>query len=61
MIDVYDNLLEPEIAEQISQEMRTLMWSFEHPSNPSGVNVHWNIPSSHCGNSIEEMKAALLQ
>ena len=56
MIDVYDNLLEPEIAEQISKEMRTLMWSFEHPSNPSGVNVHWNIPSSHCGKSIEEMK-----
>ena len=33
VIDVYDNLLEPEIAEQISREMKTLMWSFEHYSD----------------------------
>ena len=56
VIDVYDNLLEPEIAEQISQEMKTLMWSFEHYSDKTKENIHWNIPSSHCGKSIEEMK-----
>ena len=54
--DVYDNLLEPEIAEQISNEMKTLLWKFEHYSdkdaNNGNANIHWNIWG---GDSVDEV------
>ena len=54
--DVYDNLLEPEIAEQISNEMKTLLWKFDHYSdkdaNNGNANIHWNIWG---GDSVDEV------
>ena len=55
MIEVYDNLLEKNIADKISGEMSTLKWEFEHysTSNIFKPNIHWHIP---CGDSLDNIK-----
>ena len=55
MIEVYDNLLDKNIADKISGEMSTLKWEFEHysTSNVFKPNIHWHIP---CGNSLDNIK-----
>ena len=54
-IEVYDNLLEKDIADKISGEMSTLKWEFEHysTSNIFKPNIHWHIP---CGDSLDNIK-----
>ena len=55
MIEVYDNLLDKSIADQISGEMSALKWEFEHysTSNVFKPNIHWHIP---CGDSLDNVK-----
>ena len=55
MIEVYDNLLDKNIADKISGEMSTLKWEFEHysTSNVFKPNIHWHIP---CGDSLDNIK-----
>ena len=42
MIEVYDNLLDKNIADKISGEMSTLKWEFDHYSNSDVLkpNIH---------------------
>ena len=54
-IEVYDNLLDKSVADQISGEMSALKWEFEHysTSNVFKPNIHWHIP---CGDSLDNVK-----
>ena len=54
-IEVYDNLLDKSIADQISGEMSALKWEFEHYSTTNILrpNIHWHIP---CGTSLDNIK-----
>ena len=55
MIEVYDNLLDKNIADQISGEMSALKWEFEYYSTQNILkpNIHWHIP---CGSSLDNIK-----
>ena len=55
MIEVYDNLLDKNIADQISGEMSSLKWQFEHYSTTNILrpHAHWHIP---CGGSLDNIK-----
>ena len=46
--DVYDNVLEPHIAELIDMEMKEkLLWHYDYNSCRDGVNKHWHILCGH--------------
>ena len=44
LVDVYDNVLEPHVAELIDMEMREkLHWKYDYNSKKGAVNKHWHI------------------
>ena len=46
--DVYDNVLEPHIAELIDMEMKEkLLWHYDYNSSKDGINKHWHILCGH--------------
>ena len=48
LIDIWDNVLEPHVAELVDQMMREkLLWHYDYSSNKSGVNNHWHILCGH--------------
>ena len=52
IIDVYDNLLEPHVAEMIDMEMKEVTWKYDYNSHKDGINKHWH---RFCGHeTIEE-------
>ena len=52
IIDVYDNLLEPHVAEMIDMEMKEVTWKYDYNSHKDGINKHWH---TFCGHeTIEE-------
>lgn len=53
MIEVHDNLLEPHIAELISDYMKDLQWKFYYHSDKEIPSYHWHI---FCGHNESEAK-----
>ena len=52
IIDIYDNLLEPHVAEMIDMEIKEISWKYDYNSHRDGVNKHWH---TFCGHeTIEE-------
>ena len=46
--DVYDNVLEPHIAELIDMEMKEkLLWHYDYNSSKDWINKHWHILCGH--------------
>ena len=43
MIDVYDNVLEPHIAEFIDIQMKDVHWKYDYNSEFGQVNKHWHV------------------
>ena len=50
--DIYDNLLEPHIAELVDMEMKKMTWKYDYSSEKGGVNKHWHTLCGH--ETIEE-------
>ena len=48
LIDVFDNVLEPHVAELIDYEMKAKNhWHYDYNSNRGGLNKHWHIFCGH--------------
>ena len=45
--DVYDNVLEPHIAELIDMEMKEITWQYDYKSHGKEVNKHWHTLCGH--------------
>ena len=41
--DVYDNVVEPHIAELIDMSMKELYWKYDYKSSEKGINKHWHL------------------
>ena len=52
MIDIYDNLLEPHIAELIDMKMHQQTWRYNYHSQNGTPNKHWHV---FCGHDPEEV------
>jgi len=53
VIDIYDDILEPHIAELISAEMKNIRWSYYYHSTKIEPGYHWHI---FCGKDEEEVR-----
>jgi Rps23 Pro-64 3,4-dihydroxylase Tpa1-like proline 4-hydroxylase len=51
MLEVYDNVLEPHVAELIDLQMRDVSWKYNYKSHANRVNRHWHVL---CGHDDEE-------
>ena len=40
--DVYDNVVEPHIAELIDMSMKEISWKYDYRSSNQGINKHWH-------------------
>ena len=47
VIDIYDNLLEPHVAEMIDMEMKEITWKYDYNSHKDGINKHWHTLCGH--------------
>ena len=47
MIDVYDDVLEPHIAELIHMQMSDVSWKYNYKSQPTAPNNHWHVLGGH--------------
>ena len=47
VLDIYDNLLEPHIAEMVDMEMREIEWRYDYNSIRGGINKHWHTLCGH--------------
>ena len=45
--DIYDNVLEPHVAELIDMEMKEITWQYDYKSNGAEVNKHWHTFCGH--------------
>ena len=45
--DIYDNVLEPHIAELIDMEMKEITWQYDYKSHGKEVNKHWHTLCGH--------------
>ena len=41
MIEVFDDILEPHVAEIIDMQLRDVSWKYNYDSVKNGVNKHW--------------------
>ena len=51
MINVFDNALEPHVAELIDMQLRDVSWKYNYDSVKNGKNKHWHI---FCGHNPQE-------
>ena len=48
LVDVFDNVLEPHVAELIDMEMRQKNhWHYDYNSHKEGINKHWHVLCGH--------------
>ena len=48
VLDIYDNLLEPHIAEMVDMEMKEIIeWRYDYNSIKGGTNKHWHALCGH--------------
>ena len=40
--DIYDNVLESNLAELIHKRMKKISWHYDYNSNKDGINKHWH-------------------
>ena len=51
MINVFDNALEPHVAELIDMQLRDVSWKYNYDSVKNGVNKHWHV---FCGHNLDD-------
>jgi hypothetical protein len=52
--EIFDNLLEPHVAELIDLEIKKIHWKYDYQSNKQiGIQPHWHV---FCGESEEEVR-----
>jgi hypothetical protein len=51
MINIFDNALEPHVAELIDMQLRDVSWKYNYDSVKNGKNKHWHI---FCGHNPQE-------
>jgi hypothetical protein len=51
MIEVFDDILEPHVAEIIDMQLRDVSWKYNYDSVKNGVNKHWHV---FCGHNPQE-------
>ena len=54
MIDIYDNVLEPHIAEFIDMQMKDVYWKYDYNSERGEINKHWHALCGKDENSVRE-------
>ena len=52
MIEIYDNVLEPHVAELVFMQMQDVYWKYDYNSQKGEVNKHWHVL---CGHNDEEV------
>ena len=51
--DIFDDVLEPHVAEYIQNEIRKVYWKYDYNSNKKiGIQPHWHV---FCGENEEEV------
>ena len=55
--DIYDNVLEPHVAELIDMEMKEITWRYDYKSHGQEVNKHWH---TFCGHETIEPEYSFL-
>ena len=46
--EVFDNLLEPHVAEYIESQIREVHWKYDYNSNKTiGIQPHWHVLGGH--------------
>ena len=51
--DIFDNVLEPHIAELIQSEVKKVSWFYDYHSSKSiGIQPHWHV---YCGENADEV------
>ena len=53
LVDIYDDVCEPHVAELIDNQIRQCEWKFDYHSQTGKPNKHWHI---FCGHDEEEIK-----
>ena len=52
--EIFDDLLEPHVAELIDMEIKKIHWKYDYQSNRQiGIQPHWHV---FCGESEEEVR-----
>ena len=51
MINIFDNALEPHVAELIDMQLRDVSWKYNYDSVKNGVNKHWHV---FCGHNLDD-------
>ena len=52
--EIFDDLLEPHVAELIDMEIKKTHWQYDYHSNKRiGIQPHWHV---YCGESEEEVR-----
>ena len=51
MIKIFDDVLEPHVAELIDMQLREVSWKYNYDSVKDGVNKHWHV---FCGHNPQE-------
>ena len=47
MIDIYDNVLEPHLAELIDLKLKQQTWKYDYHSQQGTPNKHWHVFWGH--------------
>ena len=55
MTDIYDNVLEPHVAELIHIQMEQLYWKYNYNSSKGQVNKHWHVLAGHDPEAVKRL------
>ena len=62
LVDIFDNVLEPHVAELIDMEVRSKnFWHYDYESNRDCLNKHWHILCGHDDSECKDTKYKVIQ
>ena len=56
MIDIYDNVLEPHLAELIDLNLKQQTWKYDYHSQQGTPNKHWHVFCGHDPRQVKEQE-----
>ena len=56
MIDIYDNVLEPHLAELIDLKLKQQTWKYDYHSQQGTPNKHWHVFCGHDPRQVKEQE-----
>ena len=56
MIDIYDNVLEPHLAELIDLNLKQQTWKYDYHSQQGTPNKHWHVFCGHDPQQVEKQE-----